>query len=255
MRSLPMLRLLWITSVHCTAAAVLLACSPTTQPTELQSATPDSRTYGGLLAGETITDKAWTQVIEGTLASVVKVNVVMCDGSGSGSGFFVNRTIITNRHVVDEAKAVSITLPEGTTVQADSWSWSTTDDLAWISVAPSVSLPSLDIAEVDVVSGDLVVGIGFPLGKAKTAERGRVVSFERPYERESSAVDVILMTNETLPGDSGGPLVDTSGRVSGVVFAMDLQRNLSMAIRASRLRDFLDHVPPRRVPRQCNGGA
>ena len=229
------------------------ACGAGGTPPQVADA-PSSQALGGVLAGRTITDAEWTEVVDRTLASVVKIEVEGCSeyDAGSGSGFFTDGKVITNRHVVKDATRVSVTLPGNRTLSTTGWSWSATEDLAWITFADSDLPADLVVADSDAVPGDLVSGIGFPLGGKKTAERGRLVEFRPAYEKVSSESDVMLLTTEALPGDSGGPIINTYGRVVGVLFAMDFQRNLTMAIAGSQLRAFLADPPPPRSLRQCD---
>lgn len=213
--------------------------------------TDSSQRFGGVLAGRTITDSEWSQVVNRTLKSVVKVSLDGCDFRGTASAFFARNLLITNRHVVEDATEVTVVLPDGKRVVANSWGWSDTDDLGWIRIDDLYSYPQLPLADGAPVPGDLVAGVGYPLGGKRTVERGRVFDFIEPYEVDDSATMLTRTTNEILPGDSGGPVINADGEVAGVIFAMDLKDSLSLSIPLDRLKAFLADLPEARHLPEC----
>lgn len=215
----------------------VLACGCASASRPLPDPTTPSAAFGGNLAGGSITDRDWRRIVEHTLDSVLLVENTGCGFTATGSGFVIApRLVVTNRHVVEGAVTLALRARSGQRVGVTGWSYSTTDDLAL--VRATVDLPTRLPTSPDPTPGDLVVAVGYPLSGPQQATRGRVLTL-RPDRGRSTVGDVITSTSPVLPGNSGGPLIDTTGSVTGVVFAIDLVKGATLAIPASRLAALL----------------
>ncbi len=146
-------------------------------------------------------------------------------GSGSGTGFIVEGPglIVTNAHVVGNAKTVDVILDRkgSKPVKATVTGTDESSDLAVLKVDPDslkgrTALPLADSDDVGV--GDLAVAIGFPLGLDRTVTAGIVSGIGRQIEAPNGfSIDKVIQTDAPInPGNSGGPLLDAKGRVIGV---------------------------------------
>lgn len=187
---------------------------------------------GGKLSGGTVDTKTWNQQVKKILPSVVKIKVLGCDFSGSGSGFFTSGWIVTNRHVLEGARSVSFQSEAGK-FQVSNWFLSSTDDIGLISISKLKSRP-IELGEGNPTPGDLVAAAGFPWGGPEVTKFGRITG-EDLEGRDSSKTFLIQTNLDIHPGNSGGPLLDSSGRVIGVMVAIDTSTNASLAIPLSRL--------------------
>jgi S1-C subfamily serine protease len=177
--------------------------------------------------------------VKSVLPSIVKINIKGCGFTGSGSGFSVGEWIVTNRHVVKDAKAISFLDSRGRKHTVVDWFYSESDDLALIAVERGL-VPALRLADKDAIPGDLVATGGYPLGGPQVSSRGRVVSKSTDLAGDYSSSSFVWKTTaEILPGDSGGPMIDTRGSVVGVMFALDLVDGFELAIPLSRLKAVL----------------
>ena len=94
--------------------------------------------------------------------------------TGLGSGFFISADgyIVTNNHVVDHAKSVSITTSEGKTLDAKVVGTDPKTDLALLKVEQSGDYPFVALAKEMPHIGDWVVAIGNPLRPRRHGDRG-----------------------------------------------------------------------------------
>ena len=139
-------------------------------------------------------------------------------GEGRGSGFIVdaNGTIVTNNHVVKDAREVSITMDDGTELPARVIGRDARTDIAVLKVQAPGKLPFLRLGDSSAVRpGEWVVAMGNPLGLGGSVTAGIVSALGRdigsgPYDQY---IQIDAPINQ---GNSGGPLFTQDGRVVGI---------------------------------------
>jgi serine protease Do len=138
---------------------------------------------------------------------------------GGGSGFFISATghIVTNNHVVEDAREITATLKDGRELKATVVGRDERTDLAVLKVEGS-NFPYVQFApEARVRVGDWVVAIGNPFGLGGTATAGIVSALGRDRVGDGSNISDFIQVDAPInPGNSGGPTFDMSGRVIGV---------------------------------------
>ena len=143
---------------------------------------------------------------------------------GIGSGFIINEDgyILTNYHVIEGAKEVSVTLSDNTTVSAKVVNYDENQDVAMLKITDeNVKVPAVaELGDSNALQqGEEVIAIGTPLSAdlSQTVTNGIVSALNRNVETESGVVLNLIQTNASInPGNSGGPLVNTKGQVVGI---------------------------------------
>jgi hypothetical protein len=136
-------------------------------------------------------------------------------GQGRGSGFFAApRTVITNRHVIQDNISVTVRLSNGQTMPGRVDTSSSEYDLAVVRV--DSALPSQAILPLGTVNevrpGQEVIAIGLALGVFQNSVTRGIISAVRRADRT-----VMLQTDAAInPGNSGGPLLNRDGQVVGI---------------------------------------
>ena len=136
---------------------------------------------------------------------------------GMGSGFIISSDglVLTNAHVVREAKDVTVKLSDRREFTAKVLGIDTTTDIAVLRI-DAKDLPVVRLGDPKSLEvGDPVLAIGAPYGLEQTATQGIVSAKGRSLPGD--AVVPFIQTDAAVnPGNSGGPLFDGSGSVVGI---------------------------------------
>ncbi len=136
---------------------------------------------------------------------------------GQGSGFIISSDglILTNAHVVNDAKEVTIKLSDRREFSAKVLGLDKATDIAVLRIEGK-ELPTVRLGDPRQLEvGDPVLAIGAPFGLEQTATQGIVSAKGRSLPND--AVVPFIQTDAAVnPGNSGGPLFDGSGGVIGI---------------------------------------
>jgi serine protease Do len=142
---------------------------------------------------------------------------------GNGSGFVWDAAghIVTNYHVVDQAKQVQVTFSDGAVAVAEVVGTDVDSDLAVLKIDPAgYTLVPVRRGNVDALKvGMRVAAIGNPFGLEGTLTSGIVSALGRsiPSQHGSFSIPDSIQTDAPInPGNSGGPLLNEQGEVIGV---------------------------------------
>lgn len=142
---------------------------------------------------------------------------------GMGSGFIINEDgyILTNYHVIEGAKDITVTLSDGTEVAGTVVNYDQEKDLAMIKLKEGTKVPAVaELGDSDeLYPGAEVIAIGTPLSKnlAYTLTKGIISGNDRSIQTETGTSVHLLQTDAAInSGNSGGPLVNTKGQVIGI---------------------------------------
>jgi S1-C subfamily serine protease len=190
---------------------------------------PPAPDYQGLTEEETV----HVRVYEAVNRSVVNISTksVHTDGyfmfevpsEGAGSGVVIDKQgrVVTNYHVIEDARQIQVTLFDGTSYDAEVLGIDRTTDIAVLLIeAPAESLfPVVFGDSSSLLVGQRVYAIGNPFGLERTLSTGIIASLNRQLPspmRNRRMEHMIQIDADINPGNSGGPLLNTSGRMIGI---------------------------------------
>jgi len=137
---------------------------------------------------------------------------------GAGSGVIISQDgyILTNNHVVESAKEVTVTLADKKEYKAEVVGRDPKTDLAILKIEEKKLLPSAALGDSEQLKvGDWVVAIGNPFGLNHTVTSGIVSAKGRVIG--AGPYDDFIQTDASInPGNSGGPLFNMRGEVVGI---------------------------------------
>lgn len=141
-------------------------------------------------------------------------------GSGTGFVWDENGYIVTNFHVVDGARKISITLQDQSTWPAEVVGLAPERDLAVLKInAPDKHLKALPLGDSSKLTvGRKVLAIGNPFGLDATLTTGVVSALGREIQSPNRrTISNVIQTDAAInPGNSGGPLLNSQGQIIGV---------------------------------------
>ena len=177
------------------------------------------------------------------------------DMHGIGSGFIVRSDgyIVTNNHVVENARQLQVILRDQVkTYDARVVGTSPEDDVAVLKV-DAQNLPALPWGDSSALKvGQLAIAIGSPLGQQNSVTKGVISALHRSIsvpDPSSGGTETILNAIQTdaqiNPGNSGGPLLNSAGQVVGVNFAIEQAQagpGLGFALDGNAARDIANQL-------------
>lgn len=187
-----------------------------------------------------LSDMKDSALLDRAIQACVYIEVTDIFGNiSSGSGFYIDAqgTLVTNYHVIEYAKKISITQDDGSTYNGSVTvkGYDASLDLALLKINYN-STHYLTRSNSDkVLRSQTVYAIGSPLGLQNTISEGLI---SRIY-KDDSGNKHFQISNAISPGSSGGALIDTKGHVIGVTNAVYSEgENLGLAIPINHL----DHI-------------
>jgi serine protease Do len=158
--------------------------------------------------------------------------------TGSGMLLSPDGYILTNNHVVEDARSIEVLLPDDEyTYQAQIIGTDTLSDLAVIKI-DGQNFPTISFADTSKLRiGDWVIALGNALGLegGPSVTLGIVSNLDRSFSLDESTFYDIIQTDAAInPGNSGGPLVDLQGNVVGInTFIISTAENIGFAVNSS----------------------
>ena len=206
----------------------------------------DLTNLGGDVSALQAYNEAATTVAEAVRPSIVRVNVETFGGEASGTGIIVDSSgyVITNHHVIDNARSVEVVLHNGETYEAIVFVFDEDLDLAILRFDPGDT--QLQVATLsnydDITVGEPVLVIGFPfyfdLGEEISVSSGIVSAIRIIDEFDQEFIQIDAPVN---PGNSGDPLVNLRGEIIGInsltYFYFD---GLSFAVTIKDIKEFIN---------------
>ena len=162
------------------------------------------------------------------------LNAIPREGSGSGSFIDARGHVLTNNHVIRDAKKLEVTLADGSKWPAKLVGTDPDNDLAVIKIdAPADKLKPLPLGDSQRLQvGQKVLAIGNPFGLGLTLTTGIISSLGRNIRSEvGTMIEDLVQTDASInPGNSGGPLLNSEGEMIGINTAIISPTGTSVGI-------------------------
>ncbi|HJW33701.1 MAG TPA: trypsin-like peptidase domain-containing protein [Holophagaceae bacterium] len=175
--------------------------------------------------------------------------------SGTGTGFIWDASghVVTNFHVILNARRAFVTTSDGVVHEAAYVGAAGDKDLAVLKIQepPSKLRPIPLGSSGDLQVGQGVLAIGNPFGLDQTLTTGVVSALGRAIQSpEGREIRGVIQTDAAInPGNSGGPLLDTAGRLIGVNTAIQSPSGASAGIGFAVPVDTVNRVVPQLISR------
>ena len=196
------------------------AVQPTVEVQPVATISPSDTTVSNPAAQQDSLVAIYDGVSAGTVAILTDI------GSGSGFVYDSEGHIITNFHVIQDAKIIEVRFTSGYMVYGTVIGTDTDSDVAVIKVdAPAAELHPLPLGDSDSLKvGQTVIAIGNPFGLDTTMTVGIISALGRTLDSAHESPDGNLFTAGDIiqtdaainPGNSGGPLFNINGEVIGI---------------------------------------
>ncbi len=164
------------------------------------------------------------------------------DSTALGSGFVINPDgwVVTNDHVVADAKEIIVRFSDGRRFIAKVIGRDPASDVALLRTRAGTELPTVTLGDSDALEvGDWIVAIGNPFGLETSVTHGIISARERVLG--IGKYDDFIQTDALInPGNSGGPLFDMNGLVVGVTTALGVQgQGIGFAVPINLVKELL----------------
>ncbi len=148
------------------------------------------------------------------------LTVSLKKGTGSGSVLDQSGTILTNQHVIDGAKEITVSLSNSSSYSAVLVGEDPDTDIAILHIkAPAEQLEPIAWGDSQNLKvGQRIYAIGNPFGLERTMSAGMISSLNRQIpSREGRMMRSLIQVDMSLnQGNSGGPLLNTRGELIGM---------------------------------------
>ena len=162
-------------------------------------------------------------VIEEVNSSVVSIAVDVSENEQAlGAGVIISSDgyAVTNAHVMENAKKITLQTPDGETFSADLVGIDEKTDIALLKIIKPINLEAGHFGDSDTIRvGNRVFAIGNPFGLGNSVSLGIISAKERDIDK--GPYDNFLQTDAAInQGNSGGPLFNTEGKIVGISTAI-----------------------------------
>lgn len=186
------------------------------------SATSTSSTGGSL---SDVASAVTPSVVVVTTEQIVTDNYFwggqqVLSGAGSGVILTTDGYIVTNYHVVEGARQITVTLHDDSTYTATVVGSDQQSDIALLKIDATGLTPAVLGDSDSVQVGEVVIAVGNPMGTlGGTVTDGIVSALNRDISVEGNEMTLMQTSAAISPGNSGGGLFNTNGELIGIVNA------------------------------------
>lgn len=200
------------------------------------------------------------KVTPGVVSIVTEVRTTSFFGESStataaGTGMIVasDGYVLTNKHVIDGAKSITVVLDDGTTFKkVELIGTDPLNDVAYLKIKDAKDLPTVTLGDSKTIhTGQQVIAIGNALGQFQNTITSGIISgigrsivaTSSDYSSSESLNDLIQTDAAINAGNSGGPLVNAAGEVIGINTATSEDADgIGFAIPISSVKGMLKNI-------------
>ena len=191
--------------------------------------------------------RAVTAAVEEVGPAVCRIETPAEGRTGVGSGFVISPDglVVTNSHVVGQAKTVTVIVPDGSAAEARVLGRDPDTDIALLRANSNFNAVARLGDSKTLRRGQIAIAIGNPLGFEWTVTAGVISALGRSMRASTGRlIDDVIQTDAALnPGNSGGPLVATSGDVIGINTAVIRgAQGIAFAVAANTARFVVSEI-------------
>ena len=186
-------------------------------------------------------------------------SIIMGDVAGQGSGFIIHAQgyVVTNEHVVRNARSIRVTTNDGSSYSATTIGADEPTDIALLRIDADREFPVAPLGDsARLRPGDWVVAIGNPFGLRHTVTAGIISALGRRHIAPGGSsiyADFIQIDAAINFGNSGGPLINVNGEVVGVNTALRSGNSIGFAIPINMVKTLLPQIAQGTVERSWLG--
>lgn len=155
-----------------------------------------------------------------TMADLMYGRVPYREAIGTGSGVIITEDgyIVTNNHVIDNARELEVTLNNNKTYKAELIGTEPNSDIALLKIDTDEALPYIVFGNSDQTKiGEWVLAVGNPFNLTSTVTAGIVSAKGRDLDTNDRKAQSFIQTDAAVnPGNSGGALVNINGELIGI---------------------------------------
>jgi len=211
---------------------------------------PSTPQYAPLTAYTTDDLLTVAQVYEKVEKSIVDIIITTQNGGGFATGiiYTADGYIVTNAHVVDTAKTVTVRLVDGTEYPAEVIGFDSYTEVAVLKIDAENLVPAEFGESSKLVVGEQIVAIGTPydVTLTHTTSDGIVSAIRNDFtfEELGLTLNLIQHTASINPGNSGGPLLNMYGQVIGIntIKIVDDYENIGFAIQSESFLPIVEQL-------------
>ncbi len=165
--------------------------------------------------------------------------------SRQGTGFNISDTgiIVTNQHVVENARSIKIQFEDGRVLYSDDIHTFDNADIALLNL-DTQDLPHITLQTDTILEpGDIVSVIGNPMGFKQVILQGPIMGYYTTGD-----IPIMLLDINCQPGNSGSPVINQQGQVIAIVYAVtsakqgEKERNLTLAYPLYYFKDYFKEL-------------
>lgn len=180
----------------------------------------------------------FSAIINDVVKAVVSVKTDV--GQGSGVIYSEDGKLLTNKHVIEDASAVSVIDYQGNAYAVSLGGYANNADIAILKIDSNKKFNYLRFAS-DADVGERVIAVGNPLGLSFSVSEGIISALDRKID--DSGIGYIQTDVSINPGNSGGPLVNSQKRIVGLnTLKIKDSEGIGFAIPYDLIEKFADQI-------------